>query len=55
MEWIEIVIELAILIFVILKISQIEINIRSIAQNIEVLTQNQKVFFEEQMKKEKED
>lgn len=55
MEWIGIVIDLAILIFIVLKVSQIEVDIRSIAKNLEIMKQNQKVFFEEQLKDKKED
>lgn len=50
MEWIGIGLNLIIFIWLIVKVNSVDESIKSIAKNLEILTQNQKIFFEEKMR-----
>lgn len=53
MEWIIALIELFIIIWLLVKIDSAEKSIKNISKYIEILTQNQKNFFESQMNEKK--
>lgn len=48
------IIELIIFIWFLAQINRVEISLRSIAKNLEILTQNQKVYISNQLIKDKE-
>lgn len=48
------IISLIVTVWLIVQINRAEISLRSIAKNLEILTQNQKVYISKQLEKDKE-